>query len=63
MKYKTKKRFQIVMRIICGLSFYCLIGVAGGSDCGQLSLREVCIYAPICLAVFGLSGWLGGMMG
>lgn len=63
MKYRTKKRFQITMRIICGLSFYCLIGVAGGSDCGQLSLHDVLLWGSICVTVFGLSGWLGGLMG
>lgn len=61
-RYGRKKRFQIAMRIVCGLSFLALLGIAGGSDANQLTMKQILTWAPIALATFGLSGYLGGLM-
>lgn len=60
MSYKFKKRFQITMRILCGLSFLWLLGVAGNSDLGLNTLQETFTQATLATASFGLTIYLGG---
>ena len=62
MSYKFKKRFQITMRILCGLSFLWLLGVAGNSDLGLSTTREVIVQGSAAVATFGLTAYLGGLM-
>ena len=58
MNRKTKRRFQIGMRILCGLSFIWLLGIAGGLN----SLREVIVQGTIAVSLFGITAYLGGLM-
>lgn len=58
----NKKHFQIAMRILCGLSFVWLLGVAGNSDLGLSSFRETALQALAATASFGLTAYLGGVL-
>ena len=62
MSYKFKKRFQITMRILCGLSFRWLLGVAGNSDLDLITFKETTIQACLATASFGATAYLGGLM-
>ena len=58
MSKKMKRRFQI----LCGLSFLWLLGIAGSSDLGLNSLREVIVQGTIAVSLFGITAYLGGLM-
>ena len=62
MSYKFKKRFQITMRILCGLSFLWLLGVAGSSDLDLITVKEVMVQGSAAVATFGATAYLGGLM-
>ena len=62
MSHKSKKRFQITMRILCGISLLWLLGVAGNSDLGLSTLKETITQATLATASFGLTAYLGGLM-
>ena len=55
---KMKRRFQI----LCGLSFLWLLGIAGSSDLGLNSLREVIVQGTIAVSMFGITAYLGGLI-
>jgi hypothetical protein len=59
----TKRRFQIAMRALCGLSFLYMLGLAGNSDLGlEPSTAVLFVKLSVGVAIFGLSAWLGGLM-
>lgn len=63
MSRKMKCRIQITMRILCGLSFLWLLGIAGNSDLGISTLEETIVQGLIAISVFGITAYLGGLMG
>ena len=58
MNKKMKRRVQI----LCGLSFLWLLGIAGSSDLGLNSLREVIVQGTIAVSLFGITAYLGGLI-
>lgn len=62
MNRKMKRRVQITMRILCGLSFLWLLGIAGNSDLGISTLEETIVQGLIAITVFGITAYLGGLM-
>ena len=62
MNKKMKRRVQIAMRILCGLSFLWLLGIAGSSDLGLNSLREVIVQGTIAVSLLGITAYLGGLI-
>ena len=62
MNKKVKRRIQIGMRILCGLSFLWLLGIAGSSDLGLNSLREIIVQGTIAVSMFGITAYLGGLI-
>ena len=58
MNKKMKRRVQIGMRILCGLSFLWLLGIAGGLN----SLREIIVQGTIAVSLFGITAYLGGLI-
>ena len=58
MNKNMKRRIQI----LCGLSFLWLLGIAGSSDLGLNSLREVIVQGTIAVSLFGITAYLGGLM-
>ena len=63
MKFRMSKLFQTTCRVLCGLSFLWLLGVAGNSDLGlEPSTAVLFVKLSVGVAVFGLSAWLGGLM-
>ena len=62
MNKNMKRRIQIGMRILCGLSFLWLLGIAGSSDLGLNSLREVIVQGTIAVSLFGITAYLGGLI-
>lgn len=62
MSRKMKRRIQITMRILCGLSFLWLLGIAGNSDLGISTLWETIVQSLIAVTVFGITAYLGGLM-
>lgn len=61
MSRKMHRRFQKVCRALCGLCFLWLLGLAGSSDLGQNTLREVVVQGSLAVTGFGLFSWLGRM--
>lgn len=55
--------FQIVMRIICGLSFLWLVAAAGPTAMTSSALDASFYQCIAATALFSLSAWLGGLMG
>ena len=60
MNKNMKRRIQIVMRILCGLSFLWLLGIAGSSDLGLNSLEDIIVQGTIAVSLFGITAYLGG---
>ena len=58
MNKKTKRRIQIAMRILCGLSFLWLLGIAGGLN----SLGDIIVQGTIAVSLFGITAYLGGLI-
>ena len=58
MNKKTKRRVQIGMRILCGLSFLWLLGIAGGLN----SLEDIIVQGTIAVSLFGVTAYLGGLI-
>lgn len=58
MNKKTKRRVQIGMRILCGLSFLWLLGIAGGLN----SLEDIIVQGTIAVSLFGITAYLGGLI-
>ena len=58
MNKKVKRRIQIGMRILCGLSFLWLLGIAGGLN----SLQEIIVQGTIAVSLFGITAYLGGLI-
>ena len=53
-----KRRVQIGMRILCGLSFLWLLGIAGGLN----SLEDIIVQGTIAVSLFGITAYLGGLI-
>lgn len=58
MNKKMKRRIQIGMRILCGLSFLWLLGIAGGLN----SLEDIIVQGTIAVSLFGITAYLGGLI-
>ena len=58
MNKKMKHRIQIGMRILCGLSFLWLLGIAGGLN----SLEDIIVQGTIAVSLFGITAYLGGLI-
>ena len=58
MNRKMKRRIQIGMRILCGLSFIWLLGIAGGLN----SLEDIIVQGTIAVSLFGITAYLGGLI-
>ena len=58
MNKKMKRRIQIAMRILCGLSFLWLLGIAGGLN----SLEDIIVQGTIAVSLFGITAYLGGLI-
>ena len=58
MNKKMKRLIQIAMRILCGLSFLWLLGIAGGLN----SLQEIIVQGTIAVSLFGITAYLGGLI-
>ena len=58
MNKNMKRRFQIGMRILCGLSFLWLLGIAGGLN----SLEDIIVQGTIAVSLFGITAYLGGLI-
>ena len=58
MNKKMKRRFQIAMRTLCGLSFLWLLGIAGGLN----SLEDIIVQGTIAVSLFGITAYLGGLI-
>ena len=58
MNKKMKRRVQIGMRILCGLSFLWLLGIAGGLN----SLEDIIVQGTIAVSLFGITAYLGGLI-
>ena len=58
MNKKTKRRVQIAMRILCGLSFLWLMGITGGLN----SLEDIIVQGTIAVSLFGITAYLGGLI-
>ena len=58
MNKKMKRRVQIAMRILCGLSFLWLLGIAGGLN----SLEDIIVQGTIAVSLFGITAYLGGLI-
>lgn len=62
MSRKMHRRFQKVCRVLCGLCFLWMLGVAGASDLGQNTVLDVLVQGSLAVTGFGLFAWLGGLM-
>ena len=58
MNKNMKRRFQIGMRILCGLSFLWLLGITGGLN----SPEDIIVQGTIAVSLFGITAYLGGLM-
>ena len=58
MNKNMKRRVQIGMRILCGLSFLWLLGIAGGLN----SLEDIIVQGTIAVSLFGITAYLGGLI-
>lgn len=58
MNKNMKRRVQIAMRILCGLSFLWLLGIAGGLN----SLEDIIVQGTIAVSLFGITAYLGGLI-
>ena len=58
MNKNMKRRFQIAMRILCGLSFLWLLGITGGLN----SLEDIIVQGTIAVSLFGITAYLGGLI-
>ena len=58
MNKKMKRRIQIGMRILCGLSFLWLLGITGGLN----SLEDIIVQGTIAVSLFGITAYLGGLI-
>ena len=58
MNKKMKRRFQIGMRTLCGLSFLWLLGITGGLN----SLEDIIVQGTIAVSLFGITAYLGGLI-
>ena len=58
MNKKMKRRVQIAMRILCGLSFLWLLGITGGLN----SLEDIIVQGTIAVSLFGITAYLGGLI-
>ena len=58
MNRKMKRRIQIGMRILCGLSFIWLLGITGGLN----SLEDIIVQGTIAVSLFGITAYLGGLI-
>ena len=58
MNKNMKRRIQIVMRILCGLSFLWLLGITGGLN----SLEDIIVQGTIAVSLFGITAYLGGLI-
>ena len=58
MNKKMKRRVQIAMRTLCGLSFLWLLGIAGGLN----SLEDIIVQGTIAVSLFGITAYLGGLI-
>ena len=62
MSRSFKKRFQIGCRVLCGLCFLWMLGLAGSSDLNTITTAELLGKLPLAVSGFGLFAWLGGLM-
>lgn len=58
MNKKMRRRIQIGMRILCGLSFLWLLGIAEGLN----SLEDIIVQGTIAVSLFGITAYLGGLI-
>ena len=58
MNKNMKRRVQVGMRILCGLSFLWLLGIAGGLN----SLEDIIVQGTIAVSLFGITAYLGGLI-
>lgn len=58
----SRKHFQIAMRLLCGLSFMWLLGVAGDSDLGEITIRAAVAQGLLATAAFGITAYWGGLI-
>lgn len=56
------KNMKRRMRILCGLSFLWLLGIAGSSDLGLNSLEDIIVQGTIAVSLFGITAYLGGLI-
>ena len=61
MSRKTRRYFQKVCRVLSGLCFFWLLGVAGASDLGQNTVLDVLVQGSLAVTGFGVFAWLGGL--
>ena len=62
MSRKTHRRLQRLCRVLCGLCFLWMLGIAGSSDLGTYTMRDILTQLPLAVSGFGLFAWLGGLM-
>lgn len=62
MSRKTHRRLQIGCRVLCGLCFLWMLGLAGASDLNTITTAELLWKLPLAVTGFGLFAWLGGLM-
>lgn len=58
----TKKRRETVWATVATLGFLLLLGTAGGSDCGLLTLPQAALRGGLGLVIFAGGLWMGGFL-
>lgn len=61
MSQKTHRRLQRLCRVLCGLCFLWMLGLAGSSGLNTITIPELLWKLPLAVAGFGLFAWLGGL--
>lgn len=58
----TRKRHETACAAVAVLGFLLLLGTAGGSDCGLLTLPQIALRGGLGLAIFAGGLWMGGFL-
>lgn len=58
----ARKIFRGLCATAAIAGFAVILGTAGGSDCGLLTMKQISIQCSIGLALFGGGLWLGGWL-